>query len=183
MDSWYASNKVMLAIDDEEKIFYCPLKSNRLVSAVDKKYFHESVSGLTWTERDLSEGKRVHINKFPNDYHVKLFRIAVNNHRTEYIVTNDLTQNAAKTVQKVCGFRWKIEQFHREIKQLTGVELCQCRKQRIQRNHIACSILVWVKLKNIAYATGETIYQMKENLLRNYMVEQLRNSATREVFA
>lgn len=183
MDSWYSSHKVMLSVNDEEKIFYCPLKSNRLVSAVDKKYFHEPVSGLIWTKEELHEGKRIHINKFPNSYHVKLFRIAVNNHRTELIVTNDLTQNAAKNVQKVCGFRWKIEQFHREIKQLTGVELCQCRKQRIQRNHIACSILVWVKLKNIAYKTGQSIYQMKENLLRNYMIEQLKSCKTRDVFA
>jgi len=173
----------MLSIDDEKKIFYCPLKSNRLVSQVDKKYSHEPVSELTWLEKELQYGKRIHINKFPSTYHVKLFRIAVNNHRTEYIVTNDLTQDAAENVRKVCGFRWKIEQFHREIKQVTGVEFCQCRKQRIQRNHIACSILVWVKLKNIAYETGKTIYQMKEDLLRNYMVEQLKSPHTREVFA
>ncbi|WP_410526104.1 hypothetical protein [Rickettsia endosymbiont of Gonocerus acuteangulatus] len=33
--------------------------------------------------------------------------------------------------------------MHREIKQLTGIERCQCRKQRIQRNHISCAFLVW----------------------------------------
>jgi hypothetical protein len=33
-------------------------------------------------------------------------------------------------------------EFHRELKQLTGVEACQCRKARIQRNHIACALLV-----------------------------------------
>ena len=31
----------------------------------------------------------------------------------------------------VCKIRWKIEEFHREIKQLTGIESCQCRKARI----------------------------------------------------
>jgi hypothetical protein len=31
MDSWYASQKVMLLIDDLGKIYYCPLKKNRLV--------------------------------------------------------------------------------------------------------------------------------------------------------
>jgi hypothetical protein len=34
-----------------------------------------------------------------------------------------------------------IEEFHRELKQLTGVEACQCRKARIQRNHFACALL------------------------------------------
>ena len=39
----------------------------------------------------------------------------------------------------MCGMRWKIEQFHRELKQTTGIEKNQCRKARIQCNHIACA--------------------------------------------
>jgi len=35
-------------------------------------------------------------------------------------VTNDLAQDNTQVVQEVCGLRWKIEQFHRETKQLTG---------------------------------------------------------------
>jgi hypothetical protein len=31
MDSWYATNKLMLHIDSLGKIYYCPLKRNRLV--------------------------------------------------------------------------------------------------------------------------------------------------------
>lgn len=74
----------------------------------------------------------------------------------------------------VCKIRWKIEEFHREIKQLTGIESCQCRKARLQRNHIACAMLVWVRLKNLAYTTGQTIYQIKHNLLSNYLIQQLK---------
>lgn len=39
--------------------------------------------------------------------------------------------------------RWKIEQFHRGLKQLTGVESCQCREGWIQRSHIHCALPVW----------------------------------------
>ena len=183
MDSWYSTHNMMLNINDESKIFYCPLKSNRLVSRTDKNYDHRPLTELSWAKEELQSGILVHLNKFPARFHLKLFRIAVNNHRTDFVVTNDLTQNSSDTVQKVCGFRWKIEQFHREIKQLTGVESCQCRKQRIQRNHIACAILVWIKLKNIAYKTGETIYQLKQNLLRNYMIDQLKNRRIKMFFA
>jgi hypothetical protein len=72
---------------------------------------------------------------------VKLFRVIVSTDRTEFVATNDLTQNSTEVVQEVCKLRWKIEEFHRELKQLTGVESCQCRKARIQRNHIACAML------------------------------------------
>lgn len=31
MDSWYATNALMMHIDQAGKVFYCPLKSNRKV--------------------------------------------------------------------------------------------------------------------------------------------------------
>ena len=77
------------------------------------------------------------------------------------------------------GLRWKIEQFHRETKQTTGIEACQCRLARIQRNHIACAILVWVRLKQVAQETAFTIYQLKQGLLDDYMRSQLRSPAIR----
>jgi hypothetical protein len=51
----------------------------------------------------------------------------------------------------VCAIRWLIEQVRRELKQTTGVDACQCRKQRIQRNHIACAVMVWLRMKQLAY--------------------------------
>ncbi|EGJ33881.1 hypothetical protein [Moorena sp. SIO3A5] len=47
-------------------------------------------------------------------------------------------------VQKECKVRCQVEEFHLKLKQLTGIESCQGRKGRIQRNHIACAILVWL---------------------------------------
>jgi hypothetical protein len=66
----------------------------------------------------------------------------VSSDRTEWIVTNDLSsQDSAQDTPEVRGVLWKIEEFHREIKQLTGIESCRCRAGRIQRNHIACALL------------------------------------------
>jgi hypothetical protein len=73
---------------------------------------------------------------------VKLFRVTVSANRTEYVATNDLNQNSLTGVKRVCKERWKIDEFHRELKQLTGVESCQCRRSQRQINHIACAILV-----------------------------------------
>ncbi|MBV9470038.1 MAG: hypothetical protein JO316_08805 [Abitibacteriaceae bacterium] len=79
--------------------------------------------------------------------------------------------------------RWKIEQYHREVKQLTGIEHCQRRKGRIQRNHIACALLVWTCLKHLAYHSGQTSYQLKRGLLSDYLIQQLNNPSLRMVFA
>ncbi|MEH2034014.1 MAG: transposase, partial [Nostoc sp.] len=129
---------------------------------------------LDWNQEELDCGKIIKIKGFPANKKVKLFRVTVSTNRTDYIATNDLSQSSTDVVQEVCKIRWKIEEFHREIKQLTGIESCQCRQARLQRNHIACAMLVWVRLKNLAYTTGQTIYQIKHNLLSNYLIQQLK---------
>ncbi len=174
MDSWYATNKLMLYIDSLGKIYYCPLKRNRLVDDTGGEQDYQQIEKLSWHETELKHGKIIKIRKFHGAKRVKLFRVTVSTNRTEFIVTNDSSQNSTKVVQQVYNIRWKVEEFHRELKQLTGVESCQCRKGRIQRNHISCAILVWFRLKALAYKTGQTVYQIKHSLLSNYLIEQLK---------
>ena len=174
MDTWYAVHSLMLYIDSLEKVYYCPLKNNRLVDDTLGKEKYKRIDLLQWSEEELECGKIIKIKGFPAQKKVKLFRVAVSTNRTDYVATNDLSQSSTNVVQEVCKIRWKIEEFHREIKQLTGIESCQCRKARLQRNHIACAMLVWIRLKNLAYQTGQTVYQIKHNLLSNYLIQQLK---------
>jgi len=62
----------------------------------------------------------------------EIIPVTVSTDRTDYIVTNDLSQNSTDEVQEANAVRWKVEEFHRGVKQLTGIEACQCRKARIQ---------------------------------------------------
>jgi len=66
---------------------------------------------------------------------VKLFRVTVSTDRTDYIVTNDLSQNSTDEVQEANAVRWKVEEFHRGVKQLTGIEACQCRKENSTQSY------------------------------------------------
>lgn len=176
MDSWYATKDVMLFIEETlKKVYYCPLKDNRQVDDSGGAQPYGRVDALKWSEEEKQSGKIVKIKGFPKDHKVKLFRVVLSTQRTDYVVTNDFTQGDTQAVQEVCGLRWKIEQFHRETKQLTGLEGCQCRKARIVRNHIACAILVWVRLKQVAQETQRTIYRVKHDLLSDYLRQQLKS--------
>ena len=175
VDSWYASMAVLKKIESLSKTYYAPLKRNRLVNDSDGVDPHKRIEDLTWTESELSQGKRVHIRKFPRGHQVKLFRIASGTGRTEYIVTNDLSQSDATATHQDCRVRWKIEQLHRELKQTTGISKCENRRHRGQRNHIACCLWVWVSLTRAARATGQTIYRLKESLYADYMRKEIEN--------
>jgi hypothetical protein len=174
MDSWYATMNVMKAIEKAKKIYYCPLKSNRQVTQSPEDPYNR-VDSLTWRDHEIEEGKIVHLKKFPKGHQVKLFRIELSTQRTEYVVTNDHSQDSTHAARKESAIRWKIEQFHREAKQVTGIESCQCRSQRAQRNHIACAMLVWVRFNQIAHNTQTNVYHIKQGLLRDYMRDQLRS--------
>ena len=174
MDSWYATKDLMMHIDKAGKVFYCPLKSNRKVDDSQGQKPYKPVSGLEWLGDEMLRGKLVKIYGFPQDYKVKLFRVAATN-RTEYVVTNDASVNSAVAVKDMCGIRWRIEQYHREGKQMLGMEKCQCRKARAQKNHIGCSILVWHCLTKLARKLRTNIYALKNSLLSEYMKKELKN--------
>lgn len=94
-----------------------------------------------------------------------------------------MAPTSTEATQKAWGFRWKIEQLHREGKQVTELEACQCRKVTIQLNHIACAFLVRVNLKGLATKIGQTVYQLKHGLLNDYLFQQLKNPSLRIIIA
>ena len=183
MDTWYATKALMLFIEALDKIYYCPLKDNRQVDDAEGQQSYRRVDTLAWSPTELEQGKRLKIKGFPKDHKVQCFRVEVSTHRTDFVVTNDLAQNSTEATQEACGFRWKIEQLHREGKQVTGLESCQCRKARIQRNQYDCAFLVWLNLKSLASRTGQTVYQLKHGLLDDYLCQQLKNPSLKLALA
>ena len=173
MDSWYATSEMMRLLISKHKVFYCPLKSNRKVDDSDAQRPYRAVSKLDWSTTELVAGKLIKLHKFPLDIKVKLFRVVVSTDRTDWLITNDLSQDSTVAAQQESSNRWKIEQLHREEKQLTGIAKCQCRLNRSQRNHIAAASLVWLRLRQVAYSCQTTVYQIKQGLLGDYLRAQL----------
>jgi len=145
-DTWYATKEQMLFIEKPGKLYYCPLRDNRNADDSGNIRPYRRADSPERNDEELRHGRIVKIKDFPGDHKVRLFRVVLSSRRTDYVVTNDMAQDDTYAVRKVCGIRRKIEQFHRETKQLTGIEGCQCRKAHIVRNHIGCSVSVWVCL-------------------------------------
>ena len=57
MDSWYATQRLMGLIDNLEKIYYCPLKSNRLVDDTQGVEKYKQVQGLNGNESEKKNQK------------------------------------------------------------------------------------------------------------------------------
>ncbi len=61
---------------------------------------------------------------------------------------------------------WAIENDHRGLKQCCGVERCQARAGRAQRNHIGMAIRAFLRLERHFYATGVSWYEAKARIVR-----------------
>lgn len=66
---------------------------------------------------------------------VQVFRLDTPDGDTEYWAT-DALEMTPQARERWAGKVWTIEVYHRGLKQFTGVERCQARSARAQRNHI-----------------------------------------------
>lgn len=181
-DSWYASVDNLKLVHRMGRYFITTLKSNRKVT-LSKESGYVHLEDITWTQEQLTRGIVIKLKDFP--YLVRLFKIVAPNGDVEWVITNKGVTNdsdgdnsrpiTADDVQNENAVRWQIEQMHRELKQLTGSERCQCRKARSQRNHIACCYRTWLSINLTAKGLGVTIYAAHADLWRDYLKEQLRN--------
>jgi SRSO17 transposase len=172
-DSWYGSWKNLKLANRLSLTFYTTLKNNRLVSlSKEGGYIH--LDEIEWTEKRLKNGIFVKLKKVP--FKVKLFKVVAKNGDIDWLITNDLDETVTTQVaQEVDDLRWQVEEFHRELKQLTGSEKCQCRKARSQRNHLACCYHAWLSLKVQANALNKTIYRIRTDLFSDYLRAELKN--------
>src|SRR5215203_2751172 len=161
-DSWYASADNLKLIHRSGWTFYTTLKSSRKVS-LSKETGYQDLSLIEWTPERLISGQLVRIKEVP--FWLKLFKLVDTEGNIEWVITNNLTEDCTRLrAIEAIQVRWQVEEFHREFKQLTGSEKCQCRKARSQRNHLACCYSAWVAIKVKAQEMKTTIYQVRNNL-------------------
>jgi hypothetical protein len=96
---------------------------------------------------------------------LKVFRSAATDDGAEYWVTNDPDLDAAGRVER-SREAWAVETYHRGLKQYTGVERCQLRAARAQRNHIGLAIRALVRLEYYRSTTSVTWFQAKWGVIR-----------------
>lgn len=159
-DSWYSSLGNLKHIRALGWDWVMGLRKNRIVNRGDR------LDSLEIPEDGLS----VHLRGYG---WITVFRFVTKNGRTDYIGTNIETP----TQEQVIGFvkrRWAIEVFHRELKQTCGLECCQARTGRAQRNHIGLSILTWINQAKLRKQSTYSFYQLKWNVIKSAISDALR---------
>lgn len=165
-DLWYASAENMRYVKlDLRREFIFPLKSNRKVALSEKDKQagrFQAVASLDLEPNHLCEA---HLEGVP--FALRLMRQVFMNEdgsRGErYLVTSDVTLTS-EGISAIYQRRWKVEEYHKSLKQNAALEKSPTRTPATQANHLFCSLLAFVKLERLKLNTSKNHFALKAKL-------------------
>ena len=164
-DTWYSSIKNLKEIRKKGWRWLTRLKKNRLVNPDNTG--NVAIELVTIPP----EGMKVHLREYG---FIKVFRLVSKDGDTQYWAT-DVLGMQEKERKKLEKKAWKIEEYHRGIKQFCGVERCQARKNDVQRAHIMMAIRAFLRFEIHRIRTGISWFETKWNIIRNAVNQFIRN--------
>lgn len=165
-DLWFASAENMCFVKlDLDKEFIMGLKSNRKVALTeadkaDGRY--QRIDPL-----DIPEGttQLIYLEGVP--FPLLLMRQVFTNEDgstgVRYLVTSDLTLTADQIIT-IFQRRWKVEEYHRSLKQIAALAKSPTRTETTQTNHLVAALWSFVKIELLKIRTKKNHYQLKSQL-------------------
>ena len=98
---------------------------------------------------------------------------------TLYLVSNDM-HCSAERLYEVYQKRWRIEEFHKSIKQNASSEKSPTKKVKTQCNHVYAAMIAYRKLEMLKFKTGLNHFAIKYKLIvraNQVAMQELKNMA------
>jgi hypothetical protein len=165
-DVWYASAENMKFVKhDLQKDFIMPLKTNRKValSLADKQHG----AYVTVESLGLEPGtvRVVYLEEvdFPLLLAKQVFTNEDGSTGVLYLVTSDLTL----TYEQITSFyqtRWKVEQYHKSLKNNASLAKSPTRTVVTQSNHFFAAVCAFIKLESLKMKTSLNHFALKSKI-------------------
>lgn len=165
-DSWYAAADNMMFIRHElDRHFIMALKSNRKVAltAQDKSQGrYQTISTLALPEGMVQEIYLESVD-FPLLLTKQIFINGDDSTGMLYLVTSDLMLDATR-LTTIYQTRWKVEEYHRSLKQNASLDKSPTRTVTTQTNHFFAALCTFVKLEWLGKRTALNHYALKSKI-------------------
>jgi len=165
-DSWYSSIENLKLVRSLGWHFLTRLKSNRQVRVNQGSLQAVSEAGLCG-----GDGTVCWLKGFGE---IKVFRVRATDSTAEYWATN-LNRMSEIERESFALAAWRIEMFHRGLKQQCLIERAQCRRLRPVLNHIGLCIRAFVRLESHCYREKLSWIEAKTSIIRDAVRAYLSN--------
>ncbi|MCY7348164.1 MAG: transposase [Pyrinomonadaceae bacterium] len=165
-DSWYGSVENLKLCRALGWHFLTRLKANRQIRVATGKLQAVAEAGLCG-----GDGTICWLKGFGE---IKVFRVRATDGTSEYWATSlwTMTEPERRTAAKSA---WRIEMYHRALKQQCLIERAQCRRLRPVLNHIGLCIRAFVRLESHCYREKLSWIQAKTSIIRDAVRAYLSN--------
>ena len=172
-DIWFASTENMRFVKlDLGKDFIMGIKSNRLVA----RSTQDKANGLFQRidELQIPEGPAVNVHMKGIPFPVQIVRQVFKNEDgsvgERYLVSSDLTLDADE-IMTIYQTRWKVEEYHRSLKQNASLSKSPTKTETTQTNHFVASLWSFAKIELLKMRTKKNHYQLKSQLYLSALKE------------
>lgn len=150
-DSWYSAETVLNQIHEYGWLFVTQIKSNRIVNACPVK-------------EDFAANQNYLIGPLTGR-----FLALVLKNENKYFATNQPLMSDEQILQ-LYGYRWKIEEVFRFLKNQLHLDECQARTFTAQQKHLESCILAYLileKERQLPHNQDKTLYKIKTSWMLN----------------
>lgn len=165
-DAWYSSSDNMKFVRHElHKEFIMPLKSNRKVAltlADKQRGAYVAVESLALEEGAVREVYLEAVD-FPLLFTKQVFTNDDRTTGTLYLVSSDLTLTYDE-VTTLYQRRWRVEEYHKSLKQNASLAKSPTRTTTTQTNHFFAALCAFVKLEQLKVKTKLNHFALKSKI-------------------
>ncbi|MGI4875497.1 MAG: IS701 family transposase [Janthinobacterium lividum] len=164
-DSWYASAENMQAVLDLKHDFVLAMPSSRTVALGESARKHGKFVALDSVCFPAKKPLLVYLRAL--DVAVLVVRqVFTNQDGSEgvlYLVSSD-TSLDYEQITTIYQRRWKVEEYHKSLKQHTGIGHSPTRTPATQANHFFASMLAYIKLETLKIRHSIGHFRLKAQL-------------------
>jgi len=150
---------------DLNQEFIFPLKANRLVALSREAKQRGHYVRVDTVEIKPDTVREIYLKEvpFPLLYCKQVFTNEDGSIGVLYLVTSD-TMLDSDQIKPFYKRRWKVEEYHKSLKQNASLAKSPTRTETTQTNHLFASLLAFVKLEGLTATTSKNHYALKTKL-------------------
>jgi len=166
-DKWFASTNNLVFIEEElKKKFVCPIKSNRRIALTLEEKNNGKYVNISTIDIESGSSRLIYLEGYEKP--LRLIKQVVKNDDDDkstylYLVTNDIGLSFQKVLE-IYKRRWKVEEYHKSLKQNLKIEHSPTKVETSQRNHIHLSVCGFIKLEKLRLNYKMNHFAIKEKI-------------------
>jgi len=149
-----------------QKKFVCPIKSNRKIALSKEEKDKGKYVNISTINMEGGSSRLIYLEGYKKP--LKLIKQVVKNGDNDesiylYLITNDIDLSFDEVLE-IYKRRWKIEEYHKSLKQNLHIEHSPTKVELSQRNHINLAVYGFIKLEKLRLNYKMNHFAIKEKI-------------------